>query len=412
VAYPAKQGEISMKERQMKMKMVFAGLLLGAAMAAHAQVTFGGSVDMSIVPFQLVQGDEREDESGRYSNTMGAGIGGVTNTGGPRIRLDARAVNAEHNIGMRLRVQAQAPASGSPSFGGENFLQAWWSPLEWLRLDAGRFDDDRLRGRIGDDEMGLFTNMMFTQDQIFSRIRVRNGFMLSATPIEGLLLATALRELVVFENDNTTPGNINFVNNRNVNGDAWRNMTFAVGYTIQDIGAIRLQYIGDVPPAGTPGITRDNNLEFAFALTAVDGLLLDLGAKMHFVYAMDDPNFAFSLGARFRADALELIGRVDTQIGRTGVTAENYALSNNLLRLNAHIWPSFQLDAARVVLNFGIDFTQMPGDIDDRTEFGAGLSLQRNFFGSTRVRGGVAFAFPTDNRPMTFTIPLFLEYSF
>jgi len=406
----------------MKLKMVFMGLLMGTAVALHAQVTIGGSVDMSVIPFQFVEG------LGDASNTMGAGIGGVFHANGPRIRLDARAANADHRIGMRLRIEAVANnIHGNPNYRGENFLQAWWSPLEWLRLDAGRFDDDRLRGRIGWDEMGMFTNMMFNQDQIFNRIRVRQGFMVSATPVEGLLLAAALRELVNFSTAHAagnvgpgtatnTAGGVNVVTNRHVNGDAWRNMTFAVGYTIPDIGAIRVQYIGDA--TGGAAIQENNNVELAFALTAIDNLLLDFGAKLHFVRAMDDPNFAFSLGARFRADALEIIGRVDTQIGRvlTGDVATynpTYVNSNNLLRLNAHIWPSFQLDAARVVLNFGIDFTQMPGEMDNQTDIGVGISLQRNFFGSTRVRGGLALAIPMhDHRPMVFTIPLFLEYSF
>jgi len=404
----------------MKLKMIFAGLLLGAAVTLQAQVTIGGSVDMSIVPFQLVQGDEYEDGSGRYPNTMGAGIGGVLHNTGPRIRLDARAANADHRIGMRLRFQVDAQ-SQIMGFGQENFLQAWWSPLEWLRLDAGRFDDDRLRGRIGQDEMGMFTNMMFSQDAIFSRFRVRNGLMLSATPVEGLLLAASLRELVNFNPAGVGAGsNVQVApDSRHENGDAWRNMTFALGYTISDIGTIRVQYIGDVPPAGTPNITRNNDLELAFALTAVDGLLLDLGGKLHFVYAMDDPNFAFSLGARFRADALEIIGRVDTQIGRvlTGAVATanpTYVASNDLLRLNAHIWPSIQLDATRVILNFGIDYMEMPSGTDDRIDMGVGLSLQRNFVGNTRVRGGVGLAIPMDSsgRGMTFTVPLFLDYSF
>jgi len=419
----------------MKLRMIFTGLLLGAAVTLQAQVTIGGSVDMSIVPFQLVQGDEYTTADGttnRHPNTMGAGIGGILHDGGPRIRLDARAANADHRIGMRLRFQATAPGPGM-SIGGENFVQAWWSPLEQLRLDVGRFDDDRLRGRIGQDEMGMFTNIMFDQDAIFTRLRVRNGLMLSATPVDGLLLAASLRELVNFNYTSTVggtvfggdgaaspaPGGSNRVANRRENGDAWRNMTFAVGYTIPDIGTIRVQYIGDVPHAGAPRITRDNDVELAFALTAVDGLLLDLGGKLHFVYAMDDPNFAFSLGARFRADALEIIGRVDTQIGRvlTGAVATanpTYVASNDLLRLNAHIWPSIQLDATRVILNFGIDYMEMPSGTDDRIDMGVGLSLQRNFVGNTRVRGGVGLAIPMDSsgRGMTFTVPLFLDYSF
>ena len=386
--------------------MVFAGLLIGAAVTLQAQVTIGGSVDMSVVPFQFVEG------LGDAPNTMGAGIGGVINNGGPRIRLDARAANADHNIGMRLRVEALATNQANPAFQGENFLQAWWGPLDWLRIDAGRFDDDRLRGRIGDDEMGMFTNMMFNQDAIFSRLRMRNGLMLSATPVEGLLLVGALRELVNFNftdgggTATTSAGGVNIVANRRDGAYAWRNMTFAVGYTIQDIGAIRAQFIGDVPASAAPGITENNDLEFAFALTAIDGLLLDLGCTIHLFGADDrDADFGFSLGARFRADALEIIGRVDTQFRN--------ATAANPFRLNAHIWPSFQLDVARVVFNFGVNFEETYGDADNLTDLGFGLSLQRNFVGNTRVRGGVALAVPMhDNRPMVFTIPLFLEYSF
>jgi len=390
----------------MKMlKVIFAGFMFAAAAGLHAQVTIGGSVDMSIVPFQFVQGMDYEvvDEDGNvttgtHPNTMGAGMGGVLHNNGTRIRLDARAANADHRIGMRLRLEAvplQAGA-GNPAFRGENFLQAWWSPLEQLRLDVGRFDDDRLRGRIGDDEMSMFTLAMGDQDDIFRRFRMRNGFMLSATPVDGLLLVGALRNLVNFPGAaDRARDDVFTVANLDDSGDAWRNVTFAAGYTIPDIGLIRAQFIGNA--------SGDNDLGIAFALTAVDGLLLDLGCTIHLYDDSDaSPDFGFSLGARFRADALEVIGRVDTQISG----------NDGPLGLNAHLWPSFLVDETRVILNFGINFVEGLDGADADVTLGAGLSLQRTFFGSTRVRGGIAFAFPTDTRPMVFTIPLFLEYSF
>ena len=386
------------EKKHMKMKMIFAGLLLGAAVALQAQVTFGGSVDMVIVPLQVV--GSYEDEVGvEHDAVMGAGIGGIGHFGGPRIRLDARAVNADHNIGMRLRVESRAGGTGNPDFRGENFLQAWWSPLDQLRIDAGRFDDDRLRGRIGDDEMAKFTQDMGNQDHIFSRFRMRNGLMLSVTPVDGLLLVGGLRSLVNFDLTYPPREDILIVNNRSDNADPWRNVTFAAGYTIPDIGLIRAQFIGNRPNAAN---TARDDLEFAFALTAVDGLLLDLGCTINLFHNDRSPDFGFSLGARFRADALEVIGRVDTSISG----------NDGPLGLNAHLWPSFQIGGTRAILNFGVNFVEGVGDDDADVTLGAGLSLMRLFVGSTRVRGGVAFAFPTDHRPMTFTIPLFLEYSF
>jgi len=388
-------------------KIIFAGLLLGAAVALQAQVTIGGSVDMVVVPFQVV--GSYEDAAGvEHDAVMGTGMGGIGHTGGPRIRLDARAVNADHNIGMRLRVQALAPGSGGPTFAGENFLQAWWSPLDQLRFDVGRFDDDRLRGRIGDDEMAKFTQVgIGNQDHIFSRFRMRNGLMLSVTPVDGLLLVGGLRQLHNFDfgNAGATPpipppyDNVIVVNNRNDNAYAWRDMTFAAGYTIADIGLIRAQFIGSRPNAAN---TARDDLEFAFALTAVDGLLLDLGCTINLFHNDRSADFGFSLGARFRADALEIIGRVDTHISG----------NDGPFGLNAHLWPSFQMGSTRAILNFGVNFVEGIGDADADVTIGAGLSLMRLFVGATRVRGGVAFAFPTDHRPMVFTIPLFLEYSF
>jgi len=456
-----------------KTKIIFAGLMLSAITALHAQITIGLSADMVAIPFQLIQSVEVENPDGtvtRHGQLMGAGLGRLDGTAGPRIRLDARAVNEEHGAGLRLRLQAQ----GHTSVNVENFLQAWWSPLEWLRLDIGRFDDDRLRGRIGHDDMHSFTVLMYDHDAIFNRIRARGGLMLGLSPVEGLLFTALLNGLnpLSLEGHNydhpvgTGPGyrpqhhrpnfpTLSFVpwESRFGNGDMWRNMHVAVGYTIPGIGLVRVQYIGVIP--GSPTVDPDADeldilsgaiiaprFEVAFAFTGVEGLVLDLGGKVPLPIGESFPGvtetwqapFRVSLGAQYRIGNLEISGRVDTGFGGerivSGANDEVLGSHSFAPKVNIHLWPSFDFGAFRLILNAGFEMigettrtatvaennsvTTVIGDGGIR--YGVGLSMQRGFLGGFRVRGGVAYRFPTEVNGIrergVFTIPLFLEYSF
>ena len=457
------------KETKVKMKLVFLWLMFVATVALHAQVTIGASADMTAIPFQFIQGVEVEYPDGtviRYGPIMGAGLGRLDGTAGPRIRFDVRAVNDNLGLGLRLRLQAE----GHTSIGVENFLQAWWSPLEWLRLDVGRFDNDRLRGKIGYDDMHSFTVLMHDQDAIFNRIRARGGFMLSLSPIEGLLFTALLNGLnpLVREGHNydrpvgNEPGyrpqhhrpyfpTLTFVpwENRFGNGDMWRNAHVAAGYTIPNVGLVRVQYIGVIPQ--TPTIDIDANkldilpqaivaprIEAAFAFTGIDGLILDIGGKVPLPIRESFPNFTetwqspfqVSLGTQYRIGGLEISGRVDARFaGERTVSNGNDETLGSLSfapKVNVHLWPSFDFVAFRLILNAGLELigetttaenggaTTVIGD--GGTRFGMGLSLQRIFLANFRVRGGVAYRFPTEVNGIhergVFTIPLLLEYSF
>jgi len=455
-----------------KMKTVFATLMFAVAATLHAQITMGLSADMAAVPFQLIQGVEVEYPDGTvvsYGPLMGAGLGRLDGTAGPRIRLDLRAANEELGAGLRLRLQAQ----GHTSIGVENFLQAWWSPLEWLRLDVGRFDDDRLRGRIGDDEMHSFTVLMHDQDAIFNRIRARGGLMFSFSPIEGLLFAVLLNNLnpLVLEGHGydrpvgAEPGyrpqhhrpyfpTLSFVpwESRFGNGDVWRNVHIAAGYAIPGIGQARVQYVGVIP--GSPAVDLDAGeldilpeailaprIEAAFAFTGAEGLVLDLGGKVPLPISESFPGvsetwqapFRVSLGAQYRTGSLEIAGRVDAGFGgeRSVSDANGEALGSFSFapKVNVHLWPSFDFGAFRVILNAGFELigetartSTAPGGGsvttvvgEGGTRFGAGLSVQRGFLGGFRARGGVAYRFPTEVNGVrergVLTVPLFLEYS-
>jgi len=455
--------------------MIFIGLLLAAAATVYAQVTVGVTADMVIVPFQYIQGVdyERSDgTSGRHDGMMGTGIGRIDGQAGPRIRLDARAVNEEHGAGLRLRLQAQANADGAASVGVENFLQAWWAPLDWLRLDAGRFDDDRLRGMIGDDEMHSFSVLMYDEDALFNRIRARSGLMASFTPIEGLLVTALLDNLnpLVRESHNvdaplgTNPGyrpehhrpgfpQLTFVpwDSRFGDGRVWRHIHLAAGYNIRDIGMVRVQYIGAIPEAPSlsadateldinPNAVAAPRIEAAFAFTGVEGLLVDIGGKVPLPINESFPGrsetwqapFRVSLGARYALGNFEIAGRVDAGFG--GEKREDSGTLSFAPKLNAHLWPSYDFGAFRAILNAGFEWvgqtsrtvnssavngggnaaTTIIGDGGKR--FGVGLSVQSSIMGRFMVRGGLAYRFPSEVNGIqergVFSIPLFLEYSF
>ena len=452
------------------MKMIFVGLLLGAAVTAHAQITIGVTADMVVVPFQYIQSVdyERPDgTTGRHDGMMGAGIGRLDGQAGPRIRLDARAVNEEHGLGLRVRLQAQAGFGGAASVGVENFLQAWWAPLDWLRFDAGRFDDDRLRGMVGDDEMHSFTVLMYDEDALFNRIRARSGFMASFTPVEGLLVTALLDNLNPLVREShyvdapvgANPGyrpeyhrpgfpRLSFVpwDSRFGDGRVWRHVHLAAGYALPGIGTVRVQYIGTIPEApsiGADAAELDINprsiaaprIEAAFAFTGFEGLVVDIGGKVPLPINEVFPDhtetwqapFRASLGARYALGNLEIAGRVDAGFG--GEKREDSGTLSFAPNLNAHLWPSYDFGAFRAILNAGFEWvgqttrtatgggtttTSIVGDGGMR--FGIGLSVQSIILGRFMVRGGLAYRFPSEVNGIqergVFTVPLFLDFSF
>ena len=329
-------------------------------------------------------------------------------------------------------------------------LHDWWSPLDWLRFDAGRFDDDRMRGTIGWDEMHSFTVLSYDEDAIFNRIRSRGGFMMSLKPIEGLLVTALLNNLnplAVQEHDalhlqRPYFPELSYVQDRYENGNVWRNMHIAASYTIAEIGMVRAQYIGVIPEytssdpeAGLlPGDIRAPRIEAAFALSAVSDLTLDIGAKIPLPIDNNDAfgantwqaPYQISIGAQFDMDKLTIAGRVDTGFGGgwkvNGAGTEELSFAP---KINIHLWPSYNFGTFSAILSAGLEWlgeeSRSAGNTvtvtgDGGIRFGAGISLEGVIIGGFRTRGGFAYRFPAEINGIkergVFTIPLFLEYSF
>ncbi|MDR0487601.1 MAG: hypothetical protein LBG91_05080 [Treponema sp.] len=394
-------------------KVLAAALILMAAGTLFAEVTVGGAVDMAIVPFQFILNEDANETRTPFSPEQeevifGPGAGRVNSSQGPRARLDLRA-SYEDVIGMRARIQARTDGIGI-----EDYLQAWWKPLNWLRIDGGRFFDDRLRGKINDldERMNAYNVRMYDGDAIFTRFRThRNGG-------EAGLLVSAVFDAKIIGNDelfvgammydllrlsNTGgPGTLfdahpDYVAN---NADAFQNIQAAFGWTVKDLFLFRVQYVGAKPQVaitrqtdGTATIlsTYDFNtysitaprIEAAFALTS-PGLIVDIGGKVPLpfkdwtrpvanIFEKEDEglitdslyllyknnyiwqdSYQVSFGINSTFGDFGIGGRVDTKFGGSvkGTKTEMYFAPE----LNIHIWPSYNLGFATVIADFGFEY--------------------------------------------------------
>jgi hypothetical protein len=230
--------------------------------------------------------------------------------------------------------------------------------------------------------------------------------------------------------------------------DAFRFMQVGFGYEIADIGHIRAQWLGgwfggkigdeDVGKAMNvdkyiiaPSLGKTARIEAAFALTAVQNLLIDLGGKFWLPISDTDGNtkatngVEVALGAKYRMDAFQIIAHIDSKLGaysrvdKDDKSADGISLAVNLL-------PSYDLDAFTLggslgmtvaTVGKGYDGEKPDGDAGKPTmRFGFGGYAQKGL-GSGNVRAGLAYTTASMNGggaqgSGTFSIPVILEYAF
>jgi hypothetical protein len=449
-------------------KKIFTLLLIALAGTLYAEFNFGAIVDMEIIPFQLILNEDSNEVRTPLSPEQeevitGAGAGRYGSGQGPRARLDVRASH-DDVIGMRARIQARTDGIGI-----EDYLQAWWKPLPWLRFDAGRFLDDRLRGRINDldERMNANTVRMYDGDAVFTRFKTHRSFgqaglMISSTIPENFFIAAMIYDLSPYaaSSSGTTASAIfdahpDYVSD---NANAYWRIQAAVGYTIANVGLVRVQYLGAKPLVEITRVSDeflDDNeqifysysfdtfsitaprFEAAFTYTGFPGLVMEIGGKIPLPFkdwdrgpsnifekedeAMMDAIYKYyktgfiwqapytaSLGARFTPnslDQLEIAGRIDGKfLGyMKGHKDEIYFAPE----VNAHLWPSWDFSICRLILDLGFEYIGAaynkngelagkgsPAALNGGYRFGMGFSVQKNFKSNSLIKGGVAYKFP------------------
>ena len=472
----------------MKRFIILSLIIAMAAGAAFAQLADGISVNGwgrgVFAPLVIVGKDKSEGEVVKGSDgkdvesTVFAGSG--ASWGAPQARVDFRIQGNSDYVGFVIASNGESGELGSHDLGA----QIWAKPFanDWLKLNVGKFSEDILRGKIGNLDGGFSNFVLATQeeDAIFNRFGAStnnstwlgclNGFMLSSAPIEGLYIGWLLNGNIIYEYEDPYDS-IGGMRGGTKALNAYRYMQIGAGYNIDGIGHIRAQYIGGW--AGTVDTTTEKygktdgygsypswaldddgdpqswatplmqnhklaRIEAAFALTAVEGLLVDLGLKAWLPLEVKDSHkvtngIGVSLGANFGMDAFAIAARIDSTFGSYARALKDDD-SLNGMDLQFHIVPTFALDFATLGLSAGMKLhgkdKDGKGDAVDGSnwaQIGFGGFIQKGL-GPGSVKAGVAY---TTNRlggidPRStkaepkkgaygsgvFSIPIILEYAF
>ncbi|MDR0644708.1 MAG: hypothetical protein LBG05_07350 [Treponema sp.] len=397
------------------MKKLMALIVVSAltASAVLAQVSLGGDVSSFFIPFRSTI-----DPDGKVKSTAAV----QDSFGGPDLNTSIYIKGVSDLAGFNFTLRA---AYGDGSAGGAQTVRArpdmyvWIQPHDILKLSFGTMTDDTLAGTVGASDFAPYVldpgkidrlELGDSQFNIFTQFNpnaegnddkksnlyapaVSAAAMITLTPLEGLFVGAFIAP-ELFGSNGTKLGD-------GTDGDfyeverIYKNLQFGVGYTIQDIGLARAQYIG-----------WRNVVELAFQLTAIQDLNLDFGVKIPWIgddSKNDEVNYnmhrdyQFSLGADFTAGEFNLLCRADTAFN--GYNKEKDYL--NGFDLIVYAVPSFNLGFAKAGLDLGFEYRGVDKkggeDIEnsDGMQFGAGLWLERAF-GAGVLKGGVTGRFPLE----------------
>jgi hypothetical protein len=447
----------------MKKIIIFSLILAMAAGAAFAQLANGISINAwGRGAFSPISIATNEDSDGNTKDNTGGVYSGIGATwGGSQVRTDWRIHGNSEHVGFTFTFTEGGLGKG------DDGMHIWAKPFgdDMLKLTVGRFANDTLRGKIGSVNSGFECFSLPNnneEDQIFNRFGTgevrstaaalnndddgwdRGGWMISSSPVEGLFIGLMIN------------GGLdgwwtkNFSGGATRAGDAYRFMQMGAGYEIADIGHFRAQWVGgwagkldeekideamntkhtyDIGPAGD--LSNVGRIEAAFALTAVDNLLLDLGLKFWMPLSAKDSDWKatrgvdVSLGANFRAEAFNIAARVDAKhiAAYAGGRGDSNDKTTDSMEIDVRLTPSYDLDevtiGADIGLRIGTASKGSNGDAekDSSTELGFGLFVKRGF-GNGHVKAGATFttAPRTDGKTTggrnIFRVPVVLEYAF
>jgi hypothetical protein len=461
--------------------------LLMVCAAAGAQVTFGSWGRAVITPLTLM-GDH-------------SAVSAATSTWGdvPRVGFSANGLSPSENIGFNIDFDFGVEVnSGSVAIIGDN-AKAWVKPLglalperfNMIKLTAGFFKEDDFRGRIAPSEFGswLLYNGAKNEDNIFSRFDASAGAHFKLEPLmwmesswDGLIIEGAFGSNTPLAPSNKIRAIYNLLNNEDNNtlgktypsseaedtgprtvsvADVYKAMQIALGYRIPDVGLARMQFIGnnrDVFRWGEAGnianivdiqrqlmiglnktIPDADVIEAAFLYDGIEGLVIDIGAKIPLEYktkteftiyprviGSDDRSYdpienlnkeeaavqrpyVFALGARWIPsflNALNVTVRADLSLGGYIKKPGQLEVTNGMT-LNAWLMPSYRV-ATNIILgiDMGIDLhgedtlkeagkPEIPArtEVSKYTDFGVGPWFELNV-GGGRVRTGIIIMIP------------------
>jgi hypothetical protein len=413
------------------MKKLFAASLmitmLSAAVFAQVKdgITIGAWGQAVLAPVVATL----DDDSGGKDSDVYAGVGaGFQNR--PRLRVDINGAGPDGKYGFTLRIST----NDLSAFSVQNYARVWAAPISQVRIDAGKFRDDSLMGKIVDNDSFNYVLAMKDGNSIFNRFDSGGGALLSLKPITGLFVGAKV-DLPAIEKiaDGSLP---------TIHAETWyKKPQVAVAYTIPDVGLVRAQFFGVDHSYYTK---TANRIEAAFAFTGLKDLTLDVGFKYPIQLKNDDVNGVIqsplhaAVGAKFAAGDFDITGRVDADFAGSSKTETTAAgtktatSSSDAPEINIHLLPRYNLGFATLGLELGFIITgngktttettvsgtstKIETTTDGGLSFGAGLWLFKSW-GNGTAQVGVSFQ-PNSERPKGtyhqgfIAVPLIFTYSF
>ncbi|MDR1218021.1 MAG: hypothetical protein LBK73_00235 [Treponema sp.] len=295
--------------------------------------------------------------------------------------------------------------------GRDGNLYAWWKPNDIFKLDIGWVRWDVLRGP---DIFESFQNPKYTgsgidlPDLVFNRFTTADwyiggkpGAVLEITPIANLYIGAAIATGPAGSDGpkSDPPGNYIAAEIE----DVYKDSQYAVGYNIDGIGLVRAGYFGKA----NNGV-GDQVIQGAFKLTAVDGLLIDLGVGYGLEENRDNQNtISVGLGVQFATDLFGVVAGVGAWLGGDGEKA-----GGEYPKLEISLNPYAPLSFATIGLGvaYGLELGK-----DDSSHIGFDVYILKSVGGGEIKAGVAAQIYPgapdASKQNIIIAVPIQLTYS-
>jgi hypothetical protein len=354
------------------------------------------------------------------------------------------------NIGVDIGMAFRSERFVYPGVSDEEFVNMeradiWWKPNDYFKMTIGRTTVGNLRGKIN-ATLGFYSYItgrlsgydglrydnlspyaqyvsptapgqykkfigVNKEDAIFSQfVTYRAGAIIEITPFEGLFIGMALSPGM---GGQVSIGDVpaafapfmpvlpDLYGADNTIQNVFESSQVAVGYTIKNVGLIRVGYFGDIKDDPKKNIAivdleKNKRVEAAFAYTGLENLVVDTGFK----YFIDD-NAEFptsiAMGASFRNIPFILQGRMDIKFG--GDNDPRFAFN-----INPAMFLSQRIGVGADAL-FGIQGEDKNLGFDAYVQF---------LYSNGSVKTGCALTVPLNGEPekLGWAIPIVFEYWF
>jgi len=292
------------------------------------------------------------------------------------LQFSAKAEKA----GMAVEITAAPGTTGvnSTNFNLGDYCKVWAKPFDGVEIDLGTGVFDSLRGKIGGGSSIAAAYSAGDEDALFMRFKMVRGMYAAFTGVPNLFVGAALK------------GPTGGYGSSALVKDVYNAIQIGAGYTIEGIGQVRAQYVGD----SSTGVGEYAQVGFAL-IGVVPGLTADASAKFFIDSAATAQNVV-AAAVQYSANGL-------TAQGRTQVK-----LPKDPAKLDAAISGYAQYSIQTYVV--GADF-----DLNSILDTGKVLALTPrvsiNLPGGGQLALGAQIKKPLDGTgDMTFGIPICLTY--